>query len=230
VNQLINVYIKDILICKKYKYTLVYTMFFSTSDEQLLRLDTKRLALASVLGALAAASEVIRGPPFDIPFPLLPGVVSWDLTGIPMMVSLLFNGTMGGVYTSIIGCSIIFLRGNVPGGIFKLVAELATILAFAAMRRGIITKSIAAVASRVVVMTFANYLMLPIFYPLYYPSGIAVLGILLPMAAFNLTQALLNIIPSIIIYNRLANRWHFWGTKETNSILHKQRNGGPSGN
>ena len=180
------------------------------------RLDTKMLAFASVLGALAAASEVIRGPPFDIPFPLLPGVVSWDLTGIPMMVSLLFNGTLGGVYTSVIGCSIIFLRGNVPGGVFKLIAELATILAFAAMRRGVIANSIAAVTSRVVVMTGANYLMLPIFYPLYYPSGAAVVGILLPLAAFNLTQALLNIVPSYIIYNRLANAWRFWATTKTN--------------
>jgi riboflavin transporter FmnP len=183
------------------------------------RLDTKKLALASILGALAAASELIRGPPFDIPFPLLPGVISWDLTGIPMMVSLLFNGVLGGVYTSVIGCSIIFLRGNVPGGIFKLVAELATVLAFAAFRRGVILKSIAAVTSRVVVMIVANYLMLPIFYPLYYPSWAAVVGILLPLALFNLTQALLNIIPSYIIYNRLANRWRFWRTTETNPLI-----------
>lgn len=215
-NPLIYVYKKDISFCKKYKYNLAYTVFFSKSDEQLLRLDTKRLALASILGALAAASEVIRGPPFDIPFPLLPGVISWDLTGIPMMVSLLFNGTIGGVYTSIIGCSIIFLRGNVPGGIFKLIAELTTILAFAAIRRGVIPKSITAVTSRVLVMTLANYLMLPILYSQYYPSVAAVVGILLPLAAFNLTQALLNIIPSLIIYNRLSGRWRFRGTTETN--------------
>ncbi len=180
------------------------------------RLDTKKLALASILGALAAASEIIRGPPFDIPFPPLPGIVSWDLTGIPMMISLLFNGTIGGVYTSVIGCSIIFLRGNVPGGVFKLVAELATILAFAAIRKGFILKSIAAVASRVLVMTVANYCMLPIFYPQYYPSEAAVVVLLLPLAVFNLTQALLNIIPSYIIYSRLADRWRFWATTETN--------------
>lgn len=176
------------------------------------RLDTRTLALASMLGALAAASEVIKGPPFDIPFPLLPGVVSWDLTGLPMMISLLFTGPIGGVYTSVIGCSIIFLRGNVAGGIFKLVAELATILAFAAIRRGVVAKSIAAVASRVLVMTIVNYYALPIFYPAYYPSEVTVIGILLPLAAFNLTQALLNIIPAYIIYSRLPDRWRFWIT------------------
>ena len=160
-----------------------------------------------MLGALAAASEAIKGPPFDIPFPLLPGVISWDLTGVPMMVSLLFTGSIGGVYTSVIGCSIIFLRGNIVGGIFKIVAELATILAFAAIRRGVVTKSIAAVASRVLVMTIVNYFALPFFYPLYYPSEAAVVGILLPLAVFNLTQALLNIIPAYIIYYRLGDWW-----------------------
>ena len=177
------------------------------------RLDARKLALASILGALAAASEAIKGPPFDIPFPLLPGIVSWDLTGIPMLISLLFNGSIGAVYTSIIGCSIIFLRGNVPGGIFKLIAELATILAFAAIRKGVVAKSIAAVVSRVLVMTIANYYLLQFFYG---SSESYVVGLLLPLAAFNVTQALLNIIPSYIIYSRLPDRWRFWATTETN--------------
>jgi hypothetical protein len=189
-------------------------MFFSKGEIHLQRLTPKKLALASILGALAAASEVIKGPPFDIPFPLLPGIISWDLTGIPMMISLLMNGPLGGVYTSIIGCSIIFLRGNVPGGLFKLVAELATILAFAAIRKGIITKTVAAVASRVLVMTAANFFLLPVFYPAYYSSEMAVVGILLPLAVFNVTQALLNIIPAYAIYSRLPSRWRL-ATKES---------------
>jgi hypothetical protein len=179
------------------------------------KLATRKLALASILGALAAASEAIRGPPFDIPFPLLPGIVSWDLTGIPMMISLLMNGQIGGVYTSIIGCSIIFLRGNVPGGIFKLVAELATILAFALIKKGIITKTVAAVTSRVLIMTATNFFLLPFFYPAYYSSGAAVVGILLPLAVFNVTQALLNIIPAILIFYRLPERWR-WTKMESN--------------
>ena len=175
---------------------------------QLPRLETRKLVLASILGALAAASEIIRGPPFDIPFPLLPGIVSWDLTGIPMMISLLFNGTIGGVYTSVIGCSIIFLRGNVAGGTLKLIAELATILAFAAFRRGVVVKSVAAVVSRVLVMTAANFYLLQFFYGA--PESYVV-GLLLPLGVFNVTQALLNIIPAYIIYSRLGNRWRLWG-------------------
>ena len=167
-----------------------------------------------MLGALAAASEMIKGPPFDIPFPLLPGIVSWDLTGVPMMMSLLFSGPLAAVYTCVIGCSMIFTR-TVSGGTFKLVAELATILAFAAIRRGFITKTIAAVGSRVLVMTVANYYMLPIFIPKYYPSEAAVVGILLPLAILNVTQALLNIIPAQIVYSRLGNKWRLWGTTDS---------------
>jgi riboflavin transporter FmnP len=189
-------------------------MFFSEGETHLQKLASKKLALASILGALAAASEVIKGPPFDIPFPLLPGIISWDLTGIPIMISLLMNGPLGGVYTSIIGCSIIFLRGNVPGGLFKLVAELATILAFAAIRKGIVTKTVAAVASRVLAMTAANFFLLPVFYSMYYSSEMAVIGILLPLALFNATQALLNIIPAYAIYSKLPSRWRL-ATKES---------------
>jgi len=169
------------------------------------RLDTKKLALASILGALAAASEVIKGPPFDIPFPLMPGTVSWDLTGMPMMLSLLFTGPIGAVYTTVIGCSIIFLRGNVYGGTLKLIAELATILAFAVIRKGIITKSIAAVMSRVLVMTIANFYLLQLFYV--WATEAYVVGLLFPLGIFNATQALLNIIPAYIIYSRLRNKW-----------------------
>ena len=176
------------------------------------RLDTKKLALASILGALAAASEVIKGPPFDIPFPLMPGTVSWDLTGMPMILSLLFTGPIGAIYTTVIGCSIIFLRGNVYGGIFKLIAELATILAFAVIRKGIITKSIAAVMSRVLVMTIANFYLLQLFYV--WATEAYVVGLLFPLGIFNATQALLNIIPAYIIYSRLCNKWRLWGTKD----------------
>jgi riboflavin transporter FmnP len=191
------------LFYKKHKYDLAYTIFFVTGETLLQRLDTRKLALASILGALSAVFEIIPGPPFDIPFPLYDRV-SWDLTGMPMMISLLFTGPIGAVYTCFIGCSFIFLRGNVYGGIFKVVAELATILAFAAIRRGFVTKSTAAVASRVVVMTVANYLLLPVFYGM--PVSFVV-DILPALAVMNGTQALINIIPAQIVYSRLGDAW-----------------------
>jgi riboflavin transporter FmnP len=179
------------------------------------RFDTRKLVLASILAGLSGVFELIPGPPFDIPFPLYDRV-SWDLTGIPMIISLLFTGPIGALYTCLIGCSFIFLRGNVYGGIFKLVAELATIFAFAAIRKGFIPKSIMSVASRVLVMTVANYFLLPVFYGL--PVSFVV-SILPALAIMNGSQALINIIPAQIIYNRLVNKWQLWGTQHKDPAL-----------
>jgi len=163
------------------------------------KIKTREVAAASLLGALAALMEIIPGPPFDIPFPFYPKI-SWDLTGIPITISLLFYGPISGVYTSLIGCSIIFLRGNVFGGIFKLIAELATLLGFVLLKKNIILKSILAVTLRVAVCTVANYFLLPLFWNV--PEAVVV-GLLIPIAFFNATQALLNIIPAYLIYLRI---------------------------
>jgi riboflavin transporter FmnP len=179
------------------------------------RFDTRKLVLASILAGLSGVFELIPGPPFDIPFPLYERV-SWDLTGMPMMISLLFTGPIGALYTCLIGCSFIFLRGNVYGGIFKLIAELATILAFAAIRKGFIPKSIVSVTSRVFVMTVANYFLLPVFYGM--PASFVV-SILPALAIMNGTQALINIIPAQIIYNRLVNKWQLLGTQDKRPAL-----------
>ena len=179
----------------------------------MLKLDTRKLALASILAGLSGVFEIIPGPPFDIPFPLYTRV-SWDLTGMPMMISLLFTGPIGAIYTCLIGCSVIFLRGNLYGGIFKLIAELATILAFAAIRRGYIPKTVAAVASRVLIMTAANYVLLPEFYGM--PVSVVV-GILPALAVMNATQALINIIPAQIVYSRLGEAWRS-RTQETKPL------------
>ena len=171
------------------------------------RLDTKKLVLASILAGLAGVFEIIPGPPFDIPFPLYDRV-SWDLTGMPMMLSLLLTGPIGAVYTCLIGCSFIFLRGNIYGGIFKIIAEMATILVFAAIQKGFITKTVASVTSRAAVMTVANYLLLPVFYGM--PASFVV-TILPALAIMNGTQALINIIPAQLVYSRVGDWWRLRG-------------------
>ena len=169
-------------------------------DSSLRKIGTREIAAASMLGAISALCEIIPGPPFDVPFPLLPRI-SWDITGLPMMMSLLLYGPVCAVYTTIVGCSIIFLRGNVYGGIFKVIAELATLLAYAALNRGVVVNSIAAIASRVVAMTIANYYLLQLFYGM---PGPLVVSLLAPIALFNATQALINIIPAYLIYLRIS--------------------------
>ncbi|HII86288.1 TPA: hypothetical protein HA273_07010 [Candidatus Bathyarchaeota archaeon] len=164
------------------------------------KIGAREIAAASLLGALAALWEIIPGPPFDIPFPIYTNI-SWDLTGIPMMISLMFYGFVPGVYTTLIGCSIIFLRGNLFGGVLKLLAELATLLGFALLKRNIVLKSILAITSRVVIMTVANYFLLQFFYSM--PESVVV-GLLAPIAIFNLTQALVNIIPAYLIFLKIS--------------------------
>jgi riboflavin transporter FmnP len=163
------------------------------------KIGTREIAAASLLGALSALWEIIPGPPFDVPFPIYPRI-SWDLTGIPIMISLLFYGSLCGIYTSLLGCSIIFFRGNVAGGIFKLVAELATLFGFVMLRKNVIFKSFAAIVMRVAIMTVTNYYLLQLFYRM--PESVVV-GLLAPIALFNATQALINIVPSYLIYLRI---------------------------
>ena len=148
---------------------------------------------------ISALSEIIPGPPFDIPFPLHRRI-TWDITGVPMMISLLLLGTLPSMYTCLIGCSIIFFRGNVSGGAFKVIAELSTLLGYALLKRGVVISSGLATTSRVITMVIASYYLLQLFYRM--PETVVV-GLLIPIAIFNATQALINIIPAYIISLRL---------------------------
>ena len=81
-----------------------------------------------------------------------------------------------------------------------MIAELATLLGFVLPRKHIVFNSTVAVILRVVTMTIANYYLLPFFYPM--PVS-TVVGLLIPIALFNLSQALVNIIPAYLIYLRI---------------------------
>lgn len=82
-----------------------------------------------------------------------------------------------------------------------MVAELATLLGFVLLKKNILVRSILAVTLRVAVMTVANYFLLQLFYNM--PES-AVAGLLVPIALFNLIQALINIIPAYLIYLRIS--------------------------
>ena len=163
------------------------------------RLTTRELSISSVLAGLSALSEVNPGPPFDIPFPLMPQI-TWDFTGIPIMLSLFLCGPLGAIYTCIVGCSIILIRGNRVGWLFKAIAELSTVIGFAAFRKNVIIDSLKAVVFRVATMTVVNYYLLPFLHSI--PIKV-VLGILPLIAVFNATQAVINIVPAYLIFLRV---------------------------
>ena len=173
--------------------------------ESWLKIGTREVAVGSVLGALSAMLEYQPGPPFDINFPLYPRI-SWDFTGIPMMISLLLCGPLCAVYTCLIGCLMIFFRGNIPGGTFKVLAELATLIGYVVFRRNFVVDAAKAALSRVAVMTIANYYLLPLFYGKYGMTPEAAAALLAPIALFNVTQALINIIPAYMVYLRIKGK------------------------
>lgn len=173
--------------------------------ESWIKVGTREVAVASVLGGLSAMLEYQLGPPFDIEFPLYPRI-SWDFTGIPIMISLLLCGPLCAIYTCLIGCSIIFIRGNIPGGTFKLIAELATLIGYAIFRGNFVIDTTKATLSRVAVMTIANYYLLPVFYGKYGMTAEAAAALLVPIAIFNTTQALINIIPAYTVYLRIKGK------------------------
>lgn len=81
-----------------------------------------------------------------------------------------------------------------------MIAELATLLGFVLLKKNLILKSILAVTTRVVVMTVTSYYLMQVFYPM--PAEFAA-GLLIPLAIFNVIQALINIIPAYLIYLRI---------------------------
>lgn len=159
------------------------------------KIGTKEIAVSSMLGALVFILEYF---PLDIKFPLYTRI-TWDPSGIPVMTSLIFFGPLSAIYTCLVGYFILFFK-SMSSGLFKIVAELSTLLGYAFIGKNIILKTSSATISRVIVMTVMNYYMLPFFYKM--PVSFVV-GILPVLAIFNITQALINIIPAQIIHNRL---------------------------
>lgn len=155
------------------------------------------IAASSALGGLVAVFETL---PFDVPFPPYPRI-TFDPSGIPIVLSLLLTGFVPSVYTTLIGTSMIFYRGNVFGGIFKVIAELSTVAGLQVLiKRGIYLSSVSSLATRIAVMTVANYFLLPLFYGL--PLKIVVP--LLPLIAiFNLIQGAINVGIAYVIYVRV---------------------------
>jgi hypothetical protein len=92
---------------------------------------------------------------------------------------------------------------NPTGGLFKLIAELATILPYCIFSKGFVLRSTLATTSRVLVMTITNYVLLQVFYSI--PESVVV-GLLPVLALFNISQAMINIIPSLMITARIRKQ------------------------
>jgi len=87
-----------------------------------------------------------------------------------------------------------------------VLAELATLVGYAVFRRSFVIDTAKATLSRVIAMTIANYYLLPFFYGKYGMTPEAAAALLVPIAIFNVAQALINIIPAYTIYRRMRGK------------------------
>jgi len=165
---------------------------------------SERIAMTSLMAAISIICEFL---PLDIPFPLMPRL-TFDPTGIPLALLTLLYGLKEGTIATVITAFIISMprppfRGPNPfGGLMKGIAELSTIAGIPLSKslfrrhRRLFLPSLLLVCStmRVLSMSVANYLLLPLFLKL--PVNIVV-SLMIPIAIFNLIQALINITVAI---------------------------------
>lgn len=163
-----------------------------------------------MLSALAALLEVL---PLDLRFPILP-LLTFDPTGVPIAIAAILYGPSAGLAATGVAGIIIGVR-NPQGATFKTVAEMSTAIPLALViyqfRRSYAKGGMArwtvvgvswivAVGSRVATMTLFNYAVLPVFVPSLVNS---IVFLLLPIAAFNLIQGVLNVVPAYFVVDRL---------------------------
>ena len=79
-------------------------------------------------------------------------------------------------------------------------------MGYAVFRRNFVIDNCKATFSRIAVMTVANYYLLPIFYGRYVMTSETAAALLVPIAIFNITQALINIIPAYTVYLRIKGK------------------------
>ena len=172
---------------------------------------TTKLASTAVLGALVIVFDyILKFSGLKIPFPLFP-VLKFDFTGIPIVLSYLVFGLSSGATTASIAFLGILLRsGDVIGASMKAIAEVATIAGMALwiQRTNRLGKTLSiafGLVLRVVVMSVANVIVLPIFYAQSYTLSPAVL--LLPMlGVFNTIQGFISIGGGLLIHKAIAGK------------------------
>lgn len=181
-----------------------------------MKIDTKTLAGVTVLAALVVVFDyTMKYSGLKIPFPV-PGLefLVFDLTGVPIVLSMLLYGLVPGVFTSAIAILAILARsGKVISASMKGLAEFSTILGmFLGFKKakgfGLPIAFILGVATRVMVMTAVN-LTLIYFGLIAIPSAykeipliyISLTGI------FNVVQGCISMAFGFLIYAGVKKRF-----------------------
>lgn len=173
------------------------------------------LAGTALLGALSFVLDwtfKIAGMKIPFPFPPLTSL-RFDLLGIPLLLAYLLFGLPAGTVTSLVAFISISFRSP-SGGFMKFLAEFATIVGvyiFLRARKPTsdrlkILAMISGVIVRVIVMNAANVLLLPIFYPAFYQTHMAVIVLLHLISLFNIIQGSISIFGGFLLYEAVIRR------------------------
>ena len=168
------------------------------------KVDTRVLAGTAILGTLVVVFDYsLKFSGLKIPFPWLP-FLKFDLTGIPVVLSLLFFGMVPSVVTSAVAVLAILARsGNVTGACMKGLAEFSTVLGMAVglklASRSKLEKPLAfafGITSRCIVMFFVNMLLFS-----------SLISFLMVVTVFNVIAGSVSILGGFLIYEAMKKRF-----------------------
>jgi riboflavin transporter FmnP len=175
-------------------------------------MNSKKLAGTTILATLVVVFDYsMKFSGLKIPFPWLP-YLKFDFTGAPIVLSMLLFGFIPGVTTSTVAFLAILARsGDFVGASMKGLAELATILGMAISHRwlkntktiGKASSLILGVTSRILIMFFANLIILPVYNKIPLMAVVAVSPL---VAAFNGAQGAISILLGYSLYNIILHR------------------------
>ena len=174
---------------------------------------SSKLTGTALLAALVIVFDyALKFSGLKIPFPWMP-TLKFDFTGIPIALSLFMYGPVSALTTSLVAFVGILARsGDVIGASMKFTAEFSTILGLglgvkAAERlKPRVQKGAGlalGVAFRVVAMSIANILVLPLYG---YPDPV-VYGMLPLIAAFNVVSGAITILLGATLHEAIKRRF-----------------------
>lgn len=184
--------------------------FFRTLN---IKRDSKSIAVLSILTAFVILLEVFPVVGLtDLKFNAGGTPFTLDWTGIPLLIIFLAYGFLYSLF-SILAMFIAIAYRNPIGAIFKLVAEVITMIGVSAgyllslkvhakgTRRAIILL-LFGIVFRAIGMYFLNILLLPLLLPYTIEAAIAASTALVP---WNMVQAAINVFGGVILFDRIPS-------------------------
>jgi riboflavin transporter FmnP len=177
--------------------------------------ETARLTGTAILAALVIVFDyALKFSGLKIPFPWMP-FLKFDFTGVPIVVALLLFGLASAATTSVVASlGIVARSGDLIGGAMKGLAELSTVVGMAAglhLAERISPSRVirmagalaVGVATRILVMSVWNLLVLPNFYGVPFNATVGMLPLL---ALFNAMQGAMTVVLGYTLHEAYVRR------------------------